>query len=1017
MASALAQTPPAPAAATATEPVPAVSPTSTDNGSLAVPYARSSLSINDTADASELAIVARSALANGFASRAVDFFRAALAKPGLDAATTDSLNLGLATALLAQGKAADASAALNQVLDRTTPAYALRATMLTARSQDWAAAAVQANLIDPATLPVSDRPWYYALEAKLAEQRNDIDAASKAWQQAQDTSLTVMQKAQFEAALWRAKMLLTGAATQADAETLLGKADSSPNPSVGAEFVRTAAVMLNKLPGQHDRALNVLKTWIGKPGIAHLKLDALRLEFALIDNEDIKHPNAALDEQYLEGILQDRLEPGAAGQDELVQMQKTALAFLENMLYGGATPATGDVPSLTPWLNPADLLQFVNGLVSDQPSHPLLKQLRLLQAQLALSLNRDEEATAAANAVLALPADAGRDTAREDALRQLAVIAWRAKPPQYRRAADYLGNLLKLLPADYPDRQDYTRLMADLYFKNGDYDSAATYYTNLLNDPHPPALPGPGVLLMRAVESELRSGKLNDALALLQQTGYRGDLDDSYTTNQWQAWFNVLMALSDAGREQEAFTQITRLLDPEHGASLRSDSLRLRLAWLDARLATDLQQPDAAAKAAKLRAAVEQVPEAGVPGLDRNTRRQLLADAIFLQYKAAANGNRPDDQEGFYNELQKNFSDTEDAITAVMSKASELASDKLNKTAEAQRLMADLANRLTTIAPNSPWIPAARYQEALFAAARGSSDQYVEALGLLSNFIKNYPAHPMVYEAKLQEADLLRKLNHIDGALQIYNDLLKNSSRTRLDDPMVAKAARGKADCLLVLAGDDPAKRKDTMEELERLFNQEALPLDARVESGYDWGYLLENDPNGDHAANLEAAANVYMAVVSKFLFDLPMRDELFKTHSGSTWMADCLFHLGDIYRQQMKFDDAWKTYQLVVDNIPAFKSLAQSYQQSLGPNQAPAIEMEPPPPPPSPPATPPSLPPAPAIAPPEATAPPPAAPAEPAATTSPAATAAAAATTPPADTGAPPPAPVAPAATALPQN
>lgn len=931
--SALAQSVANPAAPAQSTPV----ATSVENVSSPAPFSKPGPDISDSASVAELRDIANFALANGLPT-AVGFFQEALAKPGLDTTTRDDLYLGLVTALLAQGKITEANAALGKVSNVSSPAFTLRMAMLAARNQDWPAATVEAGLITPevqAVLPEADRPWYYALKAVLAEQSGDIDGAIKAWTQAQAASTSLMQKAQFDAALNRAIILLKGQATQADAEALRRQIESNPSPTAAVNFVRSYVVMLNKLD-QRDKALEMLRSWLGKAGLPHVKLDALRLLFALIDNEDPSRPNAALDQNYLESILQDRLDPGEVGKDDLIQTQRNALTLLQNMLFSVTGPTAGDLRGQSSLADPGQLLQFISELVDKQPDHPLLKQLRLLQAQLALSFNRDAEAAALANAVLALPAETGRDSAREGALRLLAFVSWRAQPPQYRNTAEYLGRLLKALPGESPDRKEITLRLADAYFLNKDYKDAGNYYSGLLKDANPPA-PGPGVLLMRAVESELQAGQLDDALALLDEASAHADIDDAYTTYRWQAWFNALDALSKApGREKEAFDRIKRLMDPNHGGGLLSPGLQLRLRWLDAFLAVSLQDPSAAEKGRLVQQLIDALPAGGVSDLDAKTRRELAASAINLRLEAADNDQKPEEKTQFYNELQKNYPDTEIAITAVFAKAAELASQY--HSLEAQQLMKDLAKRLPE---SSPWLPTARFQEARFVADRGSTDQYKEALKLLNDFVVKYPNPPLIYKAQLLRAELLCKLNtpdELNAALQIYTDLLKTLPN-KPDDPDVATAAMGRASCMIILAGNNPSKRNDAIEELEGLFNSDHLPVAARVEAGFKWGYLLENDPSatGDHTASLAAANQVYTAVIAIFLKNPALRADLLKSSQAKYWMAECLFYSAKIYEGQSKFDQAWSTYQMVLDNNLADKEFTESLQKQLGAITAPA--------------------------------------------------------------------------------
>jgi len=913
----------APDSTPAASPAALALPAATVEASSRVPFAEAGPDISDTANAVQLAMDGHHALAWGLPQLATEFFQEALLKPNLDPASKDSLNLGLVTAFLAQGQLSKAADSLKAVVDTSTPAYVLRSAMLLARNQNWAEAGMQSIRLIPDQLSADDQPWYFALEAMLAEQRKDLPATIKAWTQAGESGTTQFQKTQFEISLSRAQILLGKDPTPEDLERMRTLAETTTNnPDLASEFAHDEVVMLYK-HGDRAKALEYAKNWIGKTSLDVVHRDNLRLEFVTIDNEDPKRPSTDHDRDLLElkNILNDQLDAGARGHDELVELQKKALSLLASSLAGGSALTT-DV---------RDLQQFVDGLVNR--GHPLLKQLRLFQAQLtlsmsqdailqgqpALSLNLDADAAKMAKAVLEdSPKDPGRDVVREDAWRIRAFVASRAHPPQYRNAADSLHALLDELPVEDPERKNLTVTMADMYFLNGDYPVAGDAYANLLHDPSPPTPPGIGVLLMRAVESELNAGQLDNALARLDDAAAkRADIDNDYTTYRWQAVFNVLSALSEKGPdgEKEAFSRLTRMLDPAHGADLLPVALHLRLRWLDAYLTVRIEDASAAGKARDLLGEIEKLPP-DVAGVTQAFRDKLMASALLLCMQAAASAKDADAEKKFYDELQQKFPGSDEAVSAMFIKAREAYAH--GQTAEAQGIMVVLLTKF----PNSSYASDASYDEADYAAKRGTPDQYIEAIARFRDFTKSYPEDPRVYKALLQVGDLYVKLNQWANALEVYNNLLNNHSREP-SDPEAAKAAMARVGCLIALA-DNPTKRNDAMEELERLYNLETLPMEARIEAGWKWGGLKENIPD------LDGAAKTYFVVVEKFLND-PYRDVLPQNSQAQTWLSKCLFNLAKIYERQNKNDEARSALEKVIRNNLPYSELAKSMLENSG--------------------------------------------------------------------------------------
>ena len=925
------------------------------------PYAVSPPSVSETTNAVVAAERGRSALANGLAKPAVVFFLEALSQPGLSQEARDGLYLELATAYLAEADVspeatAKAAAALKAVEAATnTPAYLLRDVLLKERGGQWAEAGPQLARITAAQLPLADQPWYYLAQAIFSEWSKDAAGASVAWNLA-ISKATPLQAAQFEAALWRGQILLGQQATPEARDKLQQQMDAAAaDPATNTQYALDLAIVLDKL-GARDAAKKLISDKLRRVDLDKLSRYNLRLEYVLLDQEgpvDAAPVPGDTDQDKLQTILQDWPEKDAPDHEKLVQMQAIALGLLADS-------------HLT--LNPKGLKEVIDALVLDPRGHPLLKQLYLLQTQLDLDLQFYKEAATAAQNLLAMPRETPRDPAREGAWLTLAMVAWSASPRQYLEAAKNLNSLLTELPPDDPGRRKFTATLADLYFLNGDqsgdqtyYLRAAEFYSTLITDPPPEEQLGP--LLERAVESELRAGRLDEALARLDQVASRLDPD---AEARWRAECNVLLALRNSGRGAEAFQRLSRLLDNAHIDKWQID-LRLRLRWLDAALAGSVQDPTAMDKAHVLQDEAEAALKLGGSREEMALRTELAANGLLLQMQAAsrvaqaaaakaaqANPAADDkqklaaaqaDEERFFNDLQNKYRDTDAGIFGVLFFAEDLAGNNL--LVQAKDKLNELADRFEDPAkrqnPGAEYAPRARYEAALYAEASDATGTYQEAMDILKKFAASYRDDPLYFQVLIKQGELLVKLKQFDLAFDVYdtlaNMLIKGQGRP-LRDELVASTLMARADCLITISGldsENKEKRKAALSELGVLVNQTELPIWTRVEAGYKHAKLQAvDDPDKALAA--------YWQVINDFLLKAGMMAELDKGPDGRKYMASCFYELGNLYENQKDYASARKVYEMAkgLNLMPELfdkriRDLASAPAATVAPSPAPA--------------------------------------------------------------------------------
>jgi hypothetical protein len=128
---------------------------------------------------------------------------------------------------------------------------------------------------------------------------------------------------------------------------------------------------------------------------------------------------------------------------------------------------------------------------------------------------------------------------------------------------------------------------------------------------------------------------------------------------------------------------------------------------------------------------------------------------------------------------------------------------------------------------------------------------------------------------------------------------------------LTVRAKVGRAECLFDLAAlpnADPQRRQDAIDEVNVLYNQANLPVDARVEVGFERGKLLEYDSN----AGPNDAADAYWTVVKDIYYNDQARAELDHTPSGRFRMMQCLRSLQQIFVNQKNDTEAKKVGEII---------------------------------------------------------------------------------------------------------
>jgi tetratricopeptide (TPR) repeat protein len=236
-----------------------------------------------------------------------------------------------------------------------------------------------------------------------------------------------------------------------------------------------------------------------------------------------------------------------------------------------------------------------------------------------------------------------------------------------------------------------------------------------------------------------------------------------------------------------------------------------------------------------------------------------------------------------------------------------------DRVVEAQRLLTDLADRF----PTNRLAPYALYQASTYADRLGRNDNFQEADRLLERLVTTYPQSELVFDARLKQGDLLRKLNQFPQAQRAYESLIKNPLYVNNPNSILARLAL--AECHNAQSGTDPLHEESARSLFEDICEYRVdAPVDIRVEAGYNLGNIYR------HRGRLNLAKEVWWSdVVKAFLINPLKASELGST--GRFWMAKTLMDLAQLFNEQGQIDQAIQAWQRVIEADLPGAALAKS--------------------------------------------------------------------------------------------
>ena len=364
--------------------------------------------------------------------------------------------------------------------------------------------------------------------------------------------------------------------------------------------------------------------------------------------------------------------------------------------------------------------------------------------------------------------------------------------------------------------------------------------------------------------------------------------------NRWQAEWNLVKEMQVRGQAPAAYARVNRLLTG--AAQGVPEELRIRLMWLRAKLSFDNSQLDPTLQQAD---ELLTLLQKGGP-LDGALRTNVTSMAQLLKAQALLALNRDKEGLAVLEKLRTDFRTTLAAQYSYLIQAGYLTQH--GDIAAAQGVLVNFVDN-----PNykqSEYAPLALYEAALNLERQGLDRHLRDAYEkMLERLIRDYPQNELVFYARLKQGDLLRRLNDIGAARQVYEYLVNNY--TGHPDVLLAQIAL--ADTFFALGANNGVNYESAVTIFERLRDLESAPVDLRAEAGFKWGFAWAK------RAQPAKAQTVLWSVVEAFLLNPAQAAKL--GAKGRYWVSRSLLELAQIQEDAGRLDEAQRAYQLIVDN------------------------------------------------------------------------------------------------------
>jgi cellulose synthase operon protein C len=814
---------------------------------------------------------ADNALASGFSSIAVSLYQSALANPLLKLTQRNKILLNLASALISQMHFVEAEQVLHFFPEKNAPAFILRQALIAYQQGNFKQVKQDLDAISEEPLDPEEKAWFNLLLGLLYAEKGELKKRDAFFQRAKELTISETQLTQFNLIFYWNYLLLGSNFQKETLKSLEKKLKTNP---VSFYYTQIYAAALHQ-SGHSQEAIKVIEEqlrYIHEKGSLE---EQLLILLAMISGVDSNKGRLAL-----ENVLRQGKDP---------ELQKIALYLL-----AGTTLNVEQNNGIKNLLD--ELIQNATASNKNKP-HPLLDEFYYFQAIIYLRSNLLNQAEITAKKLID---QYPNSPLKKNALYMLAYIAWKRPHPQYRTIAGYL-NQLRIDLKTSPEKALLAMLVADSYYLNGDYKNANDAYALAMRELSQQAYTQElGRLLYQRVTSEIQLGQLEQAQAHLDE--YANKINDPF--NRWRAEWNLLNKMRESNQKDQAIERIQKLLQESKKEQV-PPLLLLRIILLEAELAVQRQQyEEIPKKTDNILKTLEQVPEKEV---SQEQRELIISRAQLLKIKAYFVRKQEKEALEILQKLRKDYPDTNSTIVSHLIEARYYAEN--NRMVDAQKSFRSLADQY----PNSKYASIALYEAAICAQQRGIDATEEGPAEILENIVKKYPTHKITYYAQLKRADISRRLNKFGDALMLYEDLLKQYP----DHPERYLAQISRADCLFAQSGQTPVLLDEAIAVYERLVDNQEVPIDLRIESGFKWAFAKAR------GKDLPRAKEIYFLIINRFLLE-PEKSQNTLGTTGRYWMSRILFELGSLLEKESNYEEAHNAYKkILTHNLPG-QSLAK---------------------------------------------------------------------------------------------
>jgi len=719
----------------------------------------------------------------GLAAIGIDYLRPLIDDPDLTEEEQEQAFLALLTALIQHGDPAEVIRLLREEGPTNDPARSLRWAMADFLLGNTLQSQNRIRRISPESLDSSDRGWYYLTQGLIASRRGDPSQAAEFFNEASRAADSPFLQDNFDSI--RARLdILRGEVDEATVLSLKSQFESAVSLPMRFQLAREYALVLMG-QGQTENAIEFLDQF----------------------SRNTEADDATIADQILLPLAVFRGLGNSEGRATLWEILRTGsdrdnLRITLNLLLREIDEAK---------LSQSDTFASI---ISTRPDHPIRDRLIFAQAQLLSRLGKQAEAL---ELVEMLIKDYPGTPVLQAARLSSAFLAWQQSPPQFRRAATWL---LEVVPDLQPEQRPfYLHLAGDLYYRNRDYSSAASAYFQAW------ALKPTEETAYQYTLSLLQNGQPDLALEWSNANLVNNPLISAVVS--WRINWNLASILIKDGRAEEALGQIETVLSNEQLAP----STRINFEWLQAYslslLGLDedaLQRVDkllASLETQTTPAANEEVTSTPISSSTNGSIDSIFAQTLLLKGEILFKNAQPDEGTKIMASLRDRYPESRAAVLSYLFEARYFAGRDLS--GEAQQRLVNLADRF----PSSDYAPLALYEAAIIAESRRTPESIAEAIRYLENLVARYPNHELAIHARLKEGEILRSLGDFSSARLLFENTAKRYST----HPLQYQAEIGGAETVLANPDASPEDLLNAGVALAKVATVPNVPPSVLLES------------------------------------------------------------------------------------------------------------------------------------------------------------------------------------------